>query len=190
MPLGSSLRKVQKKIRLVIADFMFALRNWRYASRNVFIGRENRFHKTALFDTSQGGRITIGDKTEILNGCLLMTYGGSIKIGSNCSINPYTIIYGHGRGVSIGNNVLIAAHCVIIPANHIFARKDIPINQQGYIAKGITIQDNVWLGAGCRILDGVTIGSGSIIAAGCVVNKDVEPFSIVAGIPGKKIKDI
>jgi acetyltransferase-like isoleucine patch superfamily enzyme len=44
---------------------------------------------------------------------------------------------------------------------------------------------DVWIGAKAIILDGVTIGTGSIIAAGCVVTKDVPPCSIVAGVPGK-----
>ena len=116
-----------------------------------------------------------------------MTYGGNITIGDFCSINPYTILYGHGN-LSIGNNVLIAAHCVIIPANHIFSDLDSPINSQGLTTKGIIIEDDVWIGAGCRILDGVTVGKGSIIAAGAVVNKDVEPYTIVGGVPAKIIK--
>jgi len=156
--------------------------------RNVSIGERNSIHATSFFDTSLGGEITIGSNNEVLNGCLLMTYGGKISIGSGCSINPYTIIYGHGAGTVIGNNVLIAGHCMIIPANHVFSRTDLPINQQGTSSKGIIIEDDVWIAAGCQILDGVTIGQGSIIAAGSVVNKSVEPYSIVGGVPAKLIK--
>ena len=158
------------------------------AAKNVHAGDANKFHDTVLFDTSAGGTITIGSNTEILNGCLLMTYGGSISIGNHCSINPYTILYGHGKGLVIGNNVLIAGHCLIIPSSHVFTRTDIPINQQGEHSKGIVIEDDVWIGAGCQILDGVTIARGSIIAAGSVVNKSTEPFSIMGGVPAKLIK--
>lgn len=142
----------------------------------------------AVFDVSQHGVIEVGASTEILHGCLLMTYGGSISIGANCSINPYTIIYGHGPGTIIGNNVLIAGQCMIIPANHNFSRTDIPINQQGTNSKGIIIEDDVWIAAGCTILDGVKIGKGAIVAAGSVVNRSVEPYSIVGGVPAKVIK--
>lgn len=156
--------------------------------KNVLIGADNNIHHSSKLDTSLGGQITLGNCNEILNGCLLMTYGGKISIGSGCSINPYTIIYGHGAGTVIGDNVLIAGHCMIIPSNHIFSRTDISINQQGTSSKGIIIEDDVWIAASCQVLDGVTIGKGSIIAAGSVVNKSVEPYSVVGGVPAKFLK--
>jgi acetyltransferase-like isoleucine patch superfamily enzyme len=161
----------------------------RLEQQAVSLGQQVRMHDTVQLDTSYGGRIAVGSHTELLPGVLLMTYGGSIQVGERCSINPYTVIYGHGEGVRIGNDVLIAGHCLIIPANHVFTRTDIPINRQGTSSKGITIDDDVWIGAGCRILDGVHIGKGAIIAAGSVVNKSVEPFTIVGGVPAKKLKD-
>ena len=51
----------------------------------------------------------------------------------------------------------------------------------------IVIGDDVWIGANCTILKNVEIGNGAVIAAGAVVNKDVEPFSIVGGVPIKTI---
>ncbi|MFM6860620.1 MAG: DapH/DapD/GlmU-related protein [Dolichospermum sp.] len=50
------------------------------------------------------------------------------------------------------------------------------------------MEDDVWIGSGCQILDGITIGKGAIIGAGSVVTKDVEPYSVVAGVPSKLIK--
>lgn len=147
-----------------------------------------KIYENVIFNTDYGGEISIGEKTELLYGVLLMTYGGKIVIGKNCSINPYTVLYGHGNLI-IGDNVLIAGHCLIIPANHVFADLNIPIANQGETRKGITIEDNVWIGSGCRILDGVTIGSGAIVAAGAVVNKDVLPNTIVGGVPAKLIKN-
>jgi acetyltransferase-like isoleucine patch superfamily enzyme len=158
------------------------------AKKNIHIANKVAIHKSALLDTTMGGQINIGDNTEILNGCLLMTYGGTISIGSNCSINPYSIIYGHGNGVTIGNNVLIAGQTMIIPANHNFENVQIPINQQGTSSKGIKIHNDVWIAAGCKILDGIEIGEGAIIAAGSIVNKSVDPYTIVAGVPAKFVK--
>lgn len=153
---------------------------------SIVLGKRVRISSSAKLKLIGGGKINIGDKTEILDGVLLFTYGGQISIGQNCSINPYTIIYGHGN-TAIGNNVLIAGHCMIIPNNHKFSSRDKPINSQGCEAKGISIGDDVWISHGCSILDGVTIGNGSIIGAGSVVNKGVPPYSIAVGVPAKVI---
>ena len=53
----------------------------------------------------------------------------------------------------------------------------------------VRIGSDVWIGAGVTILAGADIGDGSIIASGAVVKGNVEPFTIVAGIPAKKIKN-
>lgn len=173
---------VKKKLKAIY--FYFFIKK----EKKVFFNlKKVKVSKNVIFDTNYGGTITIGENTELLNGVMLMTYGGNIEVGERCSINPYTIVYGHG-GVKIGNNVLIAAHCVIIPANHIFEKTTIPIIKQGLTTKGIVIKNDVWIGSGCRILDGIEIGEGAIIAAGAVVNRNVEPYTIVGGVPAKFIK--
>jgi carbonic anhydrase/acetyltransferase-like protein (isoleucine patch superfamily) len=57
---------------------------------------------------------------------------------------------------------------------------------------GCTVQDNVLIGMGAIVMDGAVIGSNSIIAAGAVVleGTNVEPESIYAGVPAKKVKNI
>ena len=52
----------------------------------------------------------------------------------------------------------------------------------------IVIGNDVWIGMDSKILSGVHIGDGSIISAGAVVTKDVEPYSIVGGVPAKTIR--
>lgn len=52
----------------------------------------------------------------------------------------------------------------------------------------ISIGNDVWIGANVSIMDGVTIGDGAIIAANALVNKNVEPYTIVGGVPAKIIK--
>jgi NDP-sugar pyrophosphorylase family protein len=48
---------------------------------------------------------------------------------------------------------------------------------------------DTWIGNGAKIISGITIGHGSIVGAGAVVTKDIKPYSIVGGIPAKKIKN-
>lgn len=52
----------------------------------------------------------------------------------------------------------------------------------------VQIGNDVWIGTGAILLDGVRIGDGAIVAAGAVVSKDVEPYSIVAGVPARQIR--
>ena len=112
--------------------------------------------------------------------------GDNVFIGRNCSITTSA----SGRSpLSIGNNVMLPERVQIIGGNHAFDRIDIPISQQGEGKQGaITIEDDVWIGASAIVLTGVTIGKGSVVAAGSVVTKDVEPYSIVAGNPARFIK--
>lgn len=173
-----------------IRKFCTLIFTYRFAgfgrSKSLRIANSTKIYPDCRIRIVYGGSILIGEHNEIFYGVCILTYGGSIIIGNNCSINPYSVLYGHG-GLKIGNNVLIAAHTVIIPANHNFSNREKNISDQGMTCKGICIQDDVWIGAGCQILDGVTIGKGAIIAAGAVVNKDVPPFTIVAGVPARII---
>jgi acetyltransferase-like isoleucine patch superfamily enzyme len=61
------------------------------------------------------------------------------------------------------------------------------VRDLGLTRKGIIIKEGAWIGSGVTILDGVVIGRNCIVAAGAVVTKDVEDFTIVAGVPAKNI---
>lgn len=153
----------------------------------IHIGKRAIVESNVTISTIYGGRVCIGDYCELRRGCQLLSYGGSIKIGNHSSINPYTMIYGQGN-ITIGDYVRIAAHCVLIPSNHVFSDVSKPIYQQGLVNRGIVVEDDVWIGCGVRVLDGVTIAQGCVIGAGSVVTKSTEPYGIYVGIPAKKIK--
>jgi len=152
----------------------------------IILGNNTNVADLAVLSTEFGGEISIGERCEIHRGALLLSYGGRIEIGNECSVNPYCVLYGHG-GLKIGNGVRIAAHSVIIPANHRFDDETLPIRKQPLTKKGIVIEDDVWIGAGVRILDGVVIHEGAIIGSGAVVTKNVPPFTINAGVPSRII---
>ena len=162
----------------------FALR---YPS-SVHIDPSSWISRRSSIRTDGGGTITIGKSCELHDFSMLLTYGGDIKIGDHCSINPFTIIYGHG-GVSIGSGVRIAAHTVVIPANHNIGDRGQPLHSSGVVTRGITIGDEVWIGSGVRILDGVHIGDHAVIGAGSVVTKSIPANCMAAGVPARVIKE-
>jgi len=149
--------------------------------RNVYIGKYCK-----LSAGIKPASLKIGQRTVIHEFCILKSAEGFIHIGHDCSLNPFSIVLG-GGGVKIGNYCRIAPHTVIVAGQHDFRRIDIPIAEQGMVYKGIEIEDDVWIGANCVILDGVTIGKGTIVGAGSVVTKNVEPYSIMGGVPARVI---
>ncbi|MCO4316142.1 acetyltransferase [Phyllobacterium sp. 21LDTY02-6] len=56
-------------------------------------------------------------------------------------------------------------------------------------ANQVTIGHDVWIGHGATILPGVRVGNGAVIGAGAVVSRDVDPYTIVGGVPARKIRD-
>ncbi len=155
--------------------------------RGIQIGKNTMIEPGTVLRSQYGGNISIGENSYISRDVQLLTHGGDIIIGNDCTVNPYTIIYGQGN-TKIGNGVRIAAHCVIVPANHIFSDITKPIYKQGLSMRGVRIEDDVWLGAGVKVLDGVTIGKGCVVGANSVVTKSLEPYGVYVGVPAKKIK--
>lgn len=172
-------------LRLRIYSFFKSACYWCYPS--ITIGKFLIIERNVSLNIMYGGTITIGDYCELRRGAQLLSYGGNITIGHHSSINPYTVVYGQGN-ICIGNYVRIAAHCTLIPSNHIYTDTSIPICKQGLLNRGIIIEDDVWIGTGVRVLDGVVIATGCIIGAGSVVTHSTEPYGIYVGIPARKIK--
>lgn len=162
------------------------LNRFRYR-KSLLIGEGGKIAPSVTFSINRGSCIRLGPRCHISQGAILATCRGWIELGEDVSVNPYSILYGHG-GLRIGNQVRIAAHCVIVPANHKFDRTDLPIFRQGQTRQGIVIGDDVWIGAHCTILDGAVIGSGAVIAAGAVVHGHVDPGSLYGGVPARKLK--
>lgn len=109
--------------------------------------------------------------------------GKNTKIGKRVFVNAGCQFQDQG-GITIGDDVLVGPQTIIATLNHD------PDKRGGMFAKPVVICEKVWLGARVTICPGVTIGDGAIVAAGAVVTKDVQPRTVVAGVPAKAIKRI
>ena len=138
-------------------------------------GNNNKLHigKNCIMDgvsvifDNENSEITIGKDTSI--GKLLLV-----------SLEPYKI--------SIGENCMISYDTEIRNTDsHMIY--DLETKKRINYGKEIEIGNNVWIGTRAIILKGVKVGDGSIIAAGSIVNKNINSNTIVAGIPAKEVKN-
>jgi acetyltransferase-like isoleucine patch superfamily enzyme len=113
----------------------------------------------------------------------------NIYIGDNTYLNGGYFKASPNAKIVIGNNCLISYNVHIRTDMHLYSNKHELIRNQGSSENDIIIENDVWIGYGSQIMPGVRIGEGSVIAAGSVVTKNVEPYSLVAGIPAVKIKE-
>lgn len=129
------------------------------------------------------------------------------KIGKNVIYNPISSSFSYktielgdhvfigGRAwfsgeICIGDYVMFGPSVSILGGDHEYKNLEKPmffVKDNAHRCLPIKIEEDVWVGANVTILKGVTIERGAIIAAGSVVNKSVEAYSIYAGIPAKKV---
>jgi acetyltransferase-like isoleucine patch superfamily enzyme len=111
-----------------------------------------------------------------------ISLGEDTIVGERFSLDGRKQLKGSQGGLEIGSHVDIASEVMIWTSQH-----DIHSEDMAPMEAKVTVGDYVFIGPRSIILPGVTIGKGAIIGAGAVVTKDVEPMTVVAGIPAKEI---
>lgn len=154
--------------------------------RHVFLGKQVFIERHAFLEAGYKGKIVIGDRSRVYRNAIVQSQEGNIIIGNDVTLQSFCMLRGAG-GITLGNGVRIAPGARLFASEHYFERTDIPIFQQGVKALPITVEEDVWVGSNAVITAGVIVGRGAVIAAGAVVTKDVEPWTIVGGIPAKVI---
>ena len=163
-------RKVKNRINNIFLDFeLMVLRIVGQVPSHVF----------RLFFYKLAG-IRIGRGTRIHMWCNFFQ-PKNIKIGEDTIIGDHAFLDGRAR-LTIGNHVDIASSVMIYNSQH-----DINSLDFHAVEEEVRIDDYVFIGPRVIILPGVRIGKGAIVGAGAVVTKNVEPFSIVAGVSAVKI---
>ena len=134
---------------------------------NIELGENITFMKNSYIYAHDNGKLTIGDNFTINTNSQLGASFGKIEIGDNCAIAP---------------------NCVLRASNHNFENTNIPFIKQGHTFGEIILEDDVWIASNSVITANTKIGKSSIIGAGSVVTKNIEPFSIMGGVPAKLIR--
>jgi acetyltransferase-like isoleucine patch superfamily enzyme len=123
----------------------------------------------------------IGKHASIGSGCLVLGGPQRITIGAGSIIN-YGVTLDGRIPLIIGRNVSISIYSIILTLQH-----DLNSPDFNNVGAPVVIGDRVFIGARALILPGVSIGEGAAVAAGAVVTKNVEPFTVVGGVPAKPI---
>ncbi|KKR11750.1 MAG: acetyltransferase (isoleucine patch superfamily) [Candidatus Woesebacteria bacterium GW2011_GWA1_39_21] len=124
--------------------------------------------------------VKLGKGSVIHTGCKFFAPTG-VEIGNDSVIGYRAFLDGRGK-LKIGNHVDVASEVMVYNSEH-------DMNDPKFEAKieSVEIEDYVFIGPRAIILPGVRIGYGAIVAAGCVVTKNVPNFAVVGGVPGKVI---
>lgn len=165
-------------------------------SKNVYIGNNVKLSKNVIVGSDAILRnISIGLNTHIERGVLVTGFGtGKILIGEECYIG-FNNVLDFSDDITIGNYVHIAG-----PSTGLWTHTSVKMCLKGdrlnnktiqnRPTKPICIEDNVYIGGNCTIYPGIKIGHHSVVAPNSAVTKDVQPFTIVGGVPAKVIKKL
>ncbi len=176
------LKRIVKKIFLMYRNRkknVYLHRNSNVAARTTFEGH-NYVGACSTFNGDMGYGSYIGDDSYI-----------NAKIGRYCSIAGHVVVvqgFHPTEGfVSTHPAFYSKDNCVHLSYAHttLFDEFRYANPKEKY---AVTIGNDVWIGYGATLIAGIEIGDGAVIAAGAVVTKDVEPYSIVGGVPAKVIR--
>ena len=108
-------------------------------------------------------------------------YTERIVVGKHCTIGDSCFLDGRS-GLTIGHSVNVGSHVTIYTRQH-------DVDSPVFAEVGAPVGDHAWIASHAIVLPGVAIGEGAVIAAGAVVTKDVDPFTLVSGNPARYIRD-
>ncbi|QQR81404.1 MAG: acyltransferase [Deltaproteobacteria bacterium] len=157
-----------------------------YAVQLGSCGDKFRIRTTSIIYSPEN--ISIGNNFSSMGYLYLYANEGKIVMGNNISINTNVQIGASGGKIFMGNNILIAPNVVIRAADHGLKAGEL-IMSQPHTPGTIYIEDDVWIGSNAVITANLTLSKGTVVAGGAVVTRSTEPYSIVGGVPARKISE-
>lgn len=192
---GMALRGMAVRLRMKkCGKILFVGRHVKLqCPKNITMGSGCTLHDHVSFNAmcrkgvQIGNNFTLGRNSIVECTGVVTELGEGLRIEDNVGISPNAFIAVRGD-VFIGSDTIIGPGFSLLAENHNFEATDIPVRLQGATRKGIHIGRNVWIGANVTVLDGITVGDNAILAAGCVVTKDVPAGGIYGGVPARCIR--
>ena len=117
--------------------------------------------------------------------------GAGYRVGRDVFIGEELIIIDEPEDwgmVRIGHRAAISPRVTLVVSSRPNWSRILPYVPTAHAP--VTIGDDAWLGTGVVVLPGVTVGEGAVVGANSVVNRDVEPFTIVAGAPARFLRRV
>lgn len=205
------MRITQKYIRNYRPRFYAWLTKLLYASSNVHFGKELRCDSIPKIMIDPGAELRIGDKVEfrrnvelrvhqeskmeIANNVridrgvrLLSTNKARIELAEGVRIGLYSVFNG-GDSIKVGAKSLISGFVYLQTSMHGFKDRNMEVQAQGYEHAPIELEKDCWLGTHVVVLPGVRLGKGVVVGSNAVVNRSVEDYKVIGGIPAKEIKE-
>ncbi len=180
-----------KKYRFLIAGinlYRFWLRKKLigFDVANIFIQRVDKYSLILILKKNGA---TIGDHCDIETSQVFHNCKdySNFYVGNNCHIGK-NCFFDLRDSITISDNVVISMNCTFI--THIDMSKAVLREIYPTEKKSIVIMSNAYIGVNSTLLMGIQIGQNSFIAAGSLITKNVEPDSLVGGIPARQIKNL
>lgn len=166
-----------------------------YGTSNIQFGVGSSLSNSSILNANQG-RIILGKNTRVGNSSELVA-----AKNKTITLKDYTTLYSNCKilgQVTIERYCVLATNIYMSSGNHFaFEYPELLIKKQDLLVRAnnpdinqpIHIHEDVWIGNGVFISQGITIGRGAVIGAGTIVTKDVLPYEVIVGNPGKPIKN-
>jgi acetyltransferase-like isoleucine patch superfamily enzyme len=167
-----------------------ALRNWLEQSAHLrsdfgACGPDCEVHPGAYIPDP--GTVTLGTRSVIYRGCTVLTGPGTFTLGSDSHLSGFVYVNALRAGVHIGSGVIVGPYCILLSySNAVVPGRTIT---ESRTSADVFVGNDVFVGGGVIVVPGVRIGDGAVVGAGSVVNRNVEPYTIVAGIPARVIRE-
>jgi acetyltransferase-like isoleucine patch superfamily enzyme len=139
---------------------------------------------TSVIRVREGASFHCAGRVALQRGIRVVVDGGRLTIGNNTNVNGLGTKILCAQAVTIGSDCTFSWDVQVLDND--FHAMTVDGVRQPSVAP-VVIGDRVWVGTRVVILKGVRIGDGAVIAAGAVVTKDVPPGAVAAGVPAKVV---